>query len=114
MEYEYLFIYGVFRDAFNPLLEGSIFCDKVFVYGGIYKVNEFYPGFKRSPYIGRVWGDLVLVDKNILPDLDNFEGEEYKRVKIYTSSGEESWIYEWIGDVDIDSAIRSGDWLLRR
>ena len=114
MELEYLFIYGVFRDASNPILGDYIFCDRGYVCGGLWKVDKFYPGFKKEPHIGKVWGDLILVDKEIFLELDKFEGVEYRRVKIWTSLGEESWIYEWKGDVKEFELINSGDWILRR
>jgi len=114
MELEYIFIYGVFRDAYNPILGDYIFCDRGFVFGGLWKVNEFYPGFKRDPPIGKVWGDLILVDGGILEELDKFEGDEYCRKKIWTSLGEWAWIWEWQGSVEGSNLIRSGDWILRK
>jgi gamma-glutamylcyclotransferase (GGCT)/AIG2-like uncharacterized protein YtfP len=114
MELEYLFIYGVFREASGPILGDYIFCDRAFVFGGLWKVNDFYPGFTRNPFIGKVWGDIVLVDPSIFEKLDDFEGNEYRRAKIWTSIGIESWIYEWKGSVSDYELITSGDWIIRK
>ena len=110
---EYIFIYGLFRDSANGLLNDAIFCDKAFVYGNIYMVNEFYPGFIRKNCDHKVYGDIYLIDPNIFKDLDEFEGDEYIRKKIFTSIGEEVWIYEYKYDVSKFEEIKNGDWLLR-
>jgi gamma-glutamylcyclotransferase (GGCT)/AIG2-like uncharacterized protein YtfP len=73
---EHLFVYGVFRDAAKGLLENATFCGKTTIEGEIYKVNEFYPGFIRKEG-GKVIGDVYLVNPDIFPELDEFEGEEY-------------------------------------
>jgi gamma-glutamylcyclotransferase (GGCT)/AIG2-like uncharacterized protein YtfP len=119
MELEYLFVYGVFRDAGNSLLrsnnslENAIFCDKAFVFGRIYGVNDFYPGYVRISCDNRVYGDVYLVDPSVFTELDEFEGDEYERKKIWTSIGEECWIYEYKYDVSQFKEIIGGDWILR-
>ena len=119
---EYIFVYGVFRDVNSSLLEDSIYCDDGFIYGELYQVNEFYPGFIRSDCykkcihncdLCRVFGKIYLIDKNILPKLDEFEGDEYERKKIWTSIGVEAWIYEYKYDVSKFKRIKNGDWILR-
>jgi gamma-glutamylcyclotransferase (GGCT)/AIG2-like uncharacterized protein YtfP len=88
MSRDYIFVYGLFRDQANRLLGDSTFCGKSSVSGKIYKVNEFYPGFVCGD--GVVWGDVYLFDSKLLKDMDEYEGDEYDRVK-----------------------IKSGDWYLR-
>ena len=112
MELEYIFVYGVFREAFHDLLKDPIFCDRAFVYGKIYQVSEFYPGYIRDSSNNKVFGDVYLINPEILPELDKFE-DEYTRKKIWTSIGEECWIYEWNYPIDKFNEIIGGDWLLR-
>jgi gamma-glutamylcyclotransferase (GGCT)/AIG2-like uncharacterized protein YtfP len=113
MVLEYIFVYGLFRDSGNGLLDHAIFCDKAYVYGHIYDVNEFYPGFVFDSCNNKVWGDVYLMDPSIFPSLDEFEGDEYIRTKIYTSIGEECWIYVYQYDVTDIKEIAGGDWMLR-
>lgn len=110
---EYIFVYGVFRDANHDLLEDAIHCDPAWVYGKIYQVNEFYPGYKRISCHNKVFGDVYLVEPELLHQLDEFEGDEYERKKIWTSIGEECWIYEYKYPVDGFKEVRNGDWYLR-
>jgi len=113
MDLEYIFIYGIFRDASHNILDEAILCDRAFVFGRIYRVNEFYPGYVRVDCNNRVHGEVYLVDPSVFPALDEFEGDEYTRKKIWTSIGEECWIYEYKYPVDNFKEIIGGDWLLR-
>lgn len=108
---EYLFVYGQFRDAAKNLLEEPIFCGKATIDGKIYKVNDFYPGFVDGN--GKVIGDVYLIDTKIFPILDEFEGDEYIRVKIRTSTDLECWVYKYIHDISEFEEIEGGDWWLR-
>jgi len=108
---ENIFIYGLFRDQARTLLGCLKSHGTHFVQGKIYKVNEFYPGFK--PGSGRVIGELIGVESSVLPQLDEYEGFEYDRVKIVTESGINCWIYQYKGDVSNFLEIKAGDWMLR-
>lgn len=110
---EYLFAYGLFRDVSFPLLKESLFCDSAFVFGNLYKVNEFYPGYVSKNCETKVHGDIYLIDESLFEQLDEYEGKEYNRRKVWTSVGLEVWIYEYIHDVSNCEEIKSGDWLLR-
>lgn len=109
---EYIFVYGAFRDAYAELLKNSVYCDRTFVYGKIYQVNDFYPGLKRDKE-SIVYGDIYMIDPNIFDELDEFEGEEYTREKIWTSQGIECWVYIYKYDIEKFNQIKCGDWLLR-
>lgn len=109
---EYLFVYGVFRDVGKTLLKDAKFCGKSNIKGSLYHVNNFYPGFIRKGD-NKIWGDVYLIDPSIFKELDEYEGEEYTRTKIRTSSDVDCWIYEWNGDVSKFKEIKGGDWLLR-
>jgi len=110
-EKEYLFVYGVFRDYGRAYLGDATFCGKATVQGKIYKVNEFYPGF--IPGDGEVIGSVYLIDPSIFEKLDEFEGEEFLRTKIKTSTDILCWIYQFKDDVSKFKEIKGGDWMLR-
>ena len=109
---QYLFVYGLFRDSARPLLGDMWSCGRASVKGSIYRVNEFYPGFKPDSD-EQVWGEVFIIDKSVLPELDEFEGEEFHRRKITTSTDLTCWIYEFIGDCKQFKKIKKGDWMLR-
>jgi gamma-glutamylcyclotransferase (GGCT)/AIG2-like uncharacterized protein YtfP len=109
---EYLFVYGLFRDSAKILLSEVTFCGKATVTGSIYKVSEFYPGFVRDSK-NKVIGDIYLVDESVFEKLDEFEGDEYLRTKIRTSTDIECWIYEYKYDISKFNRIIGGDWMLR-
>lgn len=108
---ENLFIYGLFRDQAKPLLGQFKSLGRDSVKGKMYKVNEFYPGF--IPGQGKVWGELIEINPNIFPELDEYEGPEYDRVKVKTDKGIECWIYQYKFDVKEFKEIKTGDWMLR-
>jgi gamma-glutamylcyclotransferase (GGCT)/AIG2-like uncharacterized protein YtfP len=109
---DYIFVYGLFRDQAKKLLGEAIHCGKAYINGKLWKVNEFYPGFKSSND-GKVWGDVYIFDSKLLPEMDEYEGDEYERVRIKTSSDIECWVYEYKFDVSNFTQIESGDWYLR-
>ena len=109
---QYLFVYGLFRDSARPLLGDMWSCGRASVKGSIYRVNEFYPGFKPDSD-EQVWGEVFIIDESVLPELDEFEGEEFHRRKITTSTDLTCWIYEFIGDCKQYKKIKKGDWMLR-
>jgi len=110
---EYLFVYGLFRDVSRGMLGDIIKCGKATVDGRMYKVNEFYPGFKPTTDGNKILGDVYMVDKNVFPLIDEYEGDEYIRRKIITSTDLECWIYEYKYDIKDIAEIKGGDWLLR-
>lgn len=112
MEREYLFVYGQFRDSGKNLLGDYVYCGKATVDGRIYRVNDFYPGLIPGK-VGKVLGDVHLVDPIVFTELDEFEGDEYIRTKLRTSTDVECWIYIYKYDISEFDEIVGGDWLLR-
>jgi gamma-glutamylcyclotransferase (GGCT)/AIG2-like uncharacterized protein YtfP len=108
---DYIFVYGLFRDQSKKLLGDCVHCGKTFINGRLWKVNEFYPGFTKGG--GKVWGDVYLFDSSLLGEMDEYEGDEYKRVRIKTASDIECWVYEYKFDTKDIIEIKSGDWYLR-
>ena len=62
----------------------------------------------------KVWGDVYLIDPKVLDQLDEFEGDEYIRKKIRTSTDLNCWVYIYKDDVSNHKEIINGDWLLRK
>jgi len=112
MAKEHLFVYGLFRDSARNLLGDFKHCGRAIVKGKLYKVNEFYPGI-RIGEIGDIHGDVYLIDSSEFTSLDEFEGDEYIRTKVRTSTDLDCWIYEFINDIEGYALIRGGDWMLR-
>lgn len=108
----YLFVYGLFRDQARPLLGEYVNCGRASIQGSIYRVNEFYPGFKNDSK-DLVWGEVLLIDGGVLGKLDEFEGDEYERSKFKTSTDVDCWVYVYKGDCSGFRRIKAGDWLLR-
>jgi gamma-glutamylcyclotransferase (GGCT)/AIG2-like uncharacterized protein YtfP len=109
---EYLFVYGLFRDSGKNLLGECTYCGKAFINGRLYRVNEFYPGFVFDKN-HKVWGDVYLIDPINFPQMDEYEGDEYIRIKVRTSSDVECWVYQYKHDVSKFEEIKGGDWMLR-
>jgi gamma-glutamylcyclotransferase (GGCT)/AIG2-like uncharacterized protein YtfP len=109
---EYLFTYGLFRDSGRIVLgKDATYCGKASIEGKLYKVNEFYPGY--VPGKGKVWGDVYLFNPENLPAMDEYEGDEYVRKQVITSTDVKCWVYEYKYDVSEFEQIKCGDWMLR-
>jgi gamma-glutamylcyclotransferase (GGCT)/AIG2-like uncharacterized protein YtfP len=109
---DYIFVYGLFRDQSKRMLGDAICCGKCHINGKLWKVNEFYPGFTKDKD-SKVWGDVYLFDTSLLSEMDEYEGDEYKRVRVKTSTDIECWVYEYKHDTNNILEIKSGDWYLR-
>ena len=114
MKNKYLFAYGMFRESDKLELGNVINCGISTIPGKIYKVNNFYPGFKQTNDGSLVVGNVYLLESvDIFTKLDEFEGDEYFRKKIIASNDIECWVYEYRYDVKNFNEIVSGDWLIR-
>jgi gamma-glutamylcyclotransferase (GGCT)/AIG2-like uncharacterized protein YtfP len=121
---ELVFVYGTLRrggsNAFR--MDGAEFVGAGEASGKLYAIS-WYPGLVLCGGSDAVKGDLFRVGASQLAVLDEFEGisadeiegAEYRRVKAgaTTGSGESltAWVYEWIGPVQENRRILSGDWL---
>ncbi len=110
---EHIFVYGVFRDSSKKMLGECCFCGKANINGKLFRVDSFYPGFISTNDGSKVWGDVYLFDPLLLTEMDTYEGDEYRRIKVVTSSDVECWVYEYKYDVSNFTEIKSGDWHLR-
>lgn len=110
---EYIFVYGQFRDSGRKLLgTDAVFCGRAWISGKLYKVDDFYPGWIPASS-GKVWGEVYLFNPENLPQMDEYEGHEYTRVKVRCSTDIECQVYMWNRPVDGFREIKSGDWQLR-
>ena len=123
---ERVFVYGTLRrggsNAFR--MEGAEFVGAGEVSGELVAIS-WYPGLIPGRAGRWVTGDVFEVSPEHLRRLDEneglaageVEGSEYRRIrmKVYaaglqTSFGE-AWVWQWIGPVDRNRIIRSGDWM---
>ena len=112
MTKEYLFAYGMFRETARTLLGDFVNCGMSTINGKLYRVNDFYPGYKKDDK-SKVYGNVYAINEERLKELDEFEGSEYTRKKVVTSNDIECWVYEYNQPVRNDQLIKGGDWLLR-
>jgi len=104
-----LFIYGTLRKEAKSHVKPIRSLGLDSIEGKIYNINGHYPGYKRGE--GKVIGEIVEIDENNLELIDAYEGQDYRRIKIISNSGIESWVYEFLQDVSNYQEIKSGDWL---
>lgn len=122
---ELVFVYGTLRSGASNArrMEGAKWLGVRFVRGRMYQI-DWYPGLVLDPEGDWVTGEVWEVTPDKLAELDEYEGEEYRRVRTrpaWTKDSAEAfnlelepqpvWLWEWTGPVDADSRVRTGDWL---
>ena len=92
---------------------------KILIHLPAYREPELIPTIKNAIENADNPKNLVFgICRQYHPDdqfdnLDEFEGDEYIRTKVITSSDLDCWIYEYKYDVSNFKEIKSGDWMLR-
>jgi gamma-glutamylcyclotransferase (GGCT)/AIG2-like uncharacterized protein YtfP len=115
---ETVFVYGTLRrgGSNHHRLDGAEFVAMATVRGRLYRI-DWYPGLIADENAGEVIGEIHRVPAGMLPALDDYEGAEYRRVKMDVRSvnGEpansRAWVWLWDGPVDESRRISGGDWL---
>lgn len=116
---EMVFVYGTLRrgGSNNFRMADSHFVAEGKVRGRLYRI-DWYPGFVVDENAGPVVGEIFMVSVETMAALDEFEGSEYRRVKVAVelvdqgdSFTAETWIWEWLGETREDQRIVS-DWLV--
>ncbi len=116
---EMVFVYGTLRrrGSNDFRMADSRFVAEGKVRGKLYRI-DWYPGIVVDENAGPVVGEIFMANAETIAALDEFEGIEYRRVKIaveWVDAGEsftaEAWIWEWLGETREDQRIASGDWL---
>ena len=109
-----LFVYGTLRSEFDNeyarrLHAEALLIGPATVTGSIFRVAH-YPGYRPDPP-GAVRGELYRLHDpaRTLAALDDYEGEEYRRVAVKVSTGESAWIYQYEPEPPPGSRIVSGD-----
>lgn len=117
-ETEQIFVYGTLRRGGSNAhrLANARFVSPANVRGWLYEIS-WYPGAVLDPSGGIIHGELWEIPPEILPDLDAFEGDEYRRIRADVTLPSASpptasaWIWEWTKPTDPLPRILSGDWL---
>jgi gamma-glutamylcyclotransferase (GGCT)/AIG2-like uncharacterized protein YtfP len=114
-----LFVYGTLRKggSQHERMRNARFLAEATVSGLLYEI-DWYPGVvldESQRY--RVHGELYQVSDELLTELDDFEGPEYRRVKQNTLTTKHemfsAWIWEYARPTTSKKIIASGDWLQR-
>lgn len=113
-----VFVYGTLRDGGSNhfRMAGAEFVMAGVVRGRLYGI-DWYPGFVADDSAGMVSGEVYRVGAEMLRELDDFEGSDYRRVRIEVRCGGdgrpplEAWVWEWTGAVEETRRIVHGDWL---
>jgi gamma-glutamylcyclotransferase (GGCT)/AIG2-like uncharacterized protein YtfP len=115
-----VFVYGTLRRGGSNdfRMADSSFVANGLVRGRLYRI-DWYPGFVVDENADPIVGDIFMVDAETIAALDEFEGSEYRRVKIEVEvrdetgavSKEQAWIWEWLGETSESQRIAGGDWL---
>lgn len=122
MAIDRLFVYGTLRRGSDNqyarlLAERGTFVSTATVPGRVYDFGP-YPGAAASDGPNeQVHGEVLQFDDpQLLPLLDEYEGEEYVRTRVAAQleSGDvvECWIY-WYTSIPRGRLIESGDWFRR-
>jgi gamma-glutamylcyclotransferase (GGCT)/AIG2-like uncharacterized protein YtfP len=126
----YIFVYGTLKKAYKELNSFTIafhthtkwICDTA-IKGNIY-LTDWYPALKLTG-TNLVYGEVYEINSTgLLQKLDEYEHalseEELKKLKLFrknpceyirkqiTIEGMECWIYEYLGEVDTSTHIKSG------
>jgi len=114
---ESVFVYGTLRqNGSNAWRMGKAkFVELATTLGHLYRV-DWYPGAIFDQTTGTTLvGELYAVPEDVLLQLDDFEGQEYERVKIVvstrTSQQFECWAWQYRLATKSLTKIPSGDWL---
>jgi len=95
-----VFVYGTLKNGHGnfPALEGATFLGRCFIEGGNRMLDlNWYPGVVKDatmPAESRIYGEVYLIDEDILNTLDCIEGHPhfYAREKVATP-WKKAWCY---------------------
>lgn len=110
-----VFVYGTLRRGAAQChrMAGAEWLGPGVVRGELFRVS-WYPGLVLRVDRGVVKGDVFAVDDELLERLDEYEGHEYRRVRVAVEGDAtgDAWIWEWAGEVPPEGSVVSGDWLM--
>ena len=130
-----VFVYGTLRSGASNAhrIQGARLIGSARVRAALYRV-DWYPGLKLKPRaLGGnsaekateepwVLGEIYEVDRGLMAQLDDYEGSEYRRVRVdaeilSTDQGlqnlkiDQVYVWEYIAELPDSQLIESGDWL---
>ncbi|MFI9010482.1 gamma-glutamylcyclotransferase [Actinosynnema sp. NPDC053489] len=110
-----VFVYGTLQPGMPawPLVERFVSGGpaRASLPGTLHDTGRGYPAF-RPGGAGAVPGYVLRVERpeEALPALDEYEGDEYRRVRVTLADGQVCWTYVWAGSVG-DMPVLSGGWV---
>lgn len=113
--HELVFVYGTLRQKGSNSwrMEGATFMATAITSGHLYRV-DWYPGAKFDETAAHsIVGEIYSLAPEHLQTLDQFEGEEYERIKIMVTTDtnqQKIWAWEYQYPIDSLKKIPSGDW----
>ena len=114
---EFVFVYGTLRQGGSNAwrMEGAAFLTSALALGHLYRV-DWYPGaiFDETAAHSIV-GEIYHLTPEHLQALDQFEGEEYERIKILVTTDTDQrsvWAWEYQHPTESLTKIPNGDWLI--
>lgn len=118
MNSERVFVYGTLRRGGSNhfRMKDPEYLSAATVRGRLYRI-DWYPALVLDAAADEITGEIHQVTSSVLEELDRFEGEEYRRVRVDVTCGGDHrsplsvWVWEWLGAVDETCRIPSGDWL---
>ena len=110
-----VFVYGTLRQGSSNhfRLGAAPLTGEAWVLGHLYRI-DWYPGLRLDEEGVPVRGEDYEIDRELLRELDTFEGSEYERLKatVCVKGGEElyTWLYEYRGQVNSGAELLPADW----
>jgi gamma-glutamylcyclotransferase (GGCT)/AIG2-like uncharacterized protein YtfP len=110
------FVYGTLRKRGSNAwrMATATYVSEAMAHGSLYQIT-WYPGAvfdSTSPHW--IHGELYEIEETHLHDLDQFEGEEYERIRIEVFASKEKrevWAWEYVRNQESKHLISSGDWV---
>ena len=116
---EYVFVYGTLRQQGSNAwrMKKARFVCTASISGLLYQI-DWYPGaISSADFRQRVLGEIYEIEPADLLELDDYEGPEYQRVRIETTTADGNhlgaWFWEYQAQIPHDRIIPSGDWFSR-
>ena len=110
-----VFVYGTLRKGSSNhfRLGKAPLRGRAWILGRLYRI-DWYPGLRLDGEGVPVRGELYEIERELLRELDAFEGSEYERLKatVHAEDGETlyAWLYEYRGEVDPRTELLPADW----
>jgi gamma-glutamylcyclotransferase (GGCT)/AIG2-like uncharacterized protein YtfP len=111
-----VFVYGTLRSGASNhwRMKDSRFLGHATARGQLFQI-DWYPGAIFAPNDpNQIVGEIYDVPDSVLGELDQFEGQEYERVRVTAKVDdryEQAWAWNYRLPIDEQKRIPSGDWL---